>query len=211
MERTQFGRWRSFRSRLCTIRSLTDGSFLYCRNESVPNRPTVCNSRRMTRGPITREETLIRQAIFGAAAVVMIGAGARSSDWPMFGAGVVVLFVVVGASLIFELKHRAPEVSNGEGSPPIIATPVTLLTSTGTVLLTVCLSEFVLGVIQLRWVPCAVSAAAGSQALLAYLLSLAQDWGGLTARGHRRIRPFALPLTLYAVAAVLLAVNAGQF
>ena len=165
----------------------------------------------MTRVPITRDETLIRQAIFGAVALVMIGVGARSNDWPMFGAGIVVLFVVVGASVIFALKHRVPEVSNGEGLHPIIAKPVTWLTSTGTVLLTVSLFEFALGILRLRWIPCAVSAAAASQALLAYLLSVAQDWGGLTTRGHRRIRPIALPLTLYAMAVFLLAVNAGQY
>ncbi|HWU33466.1 MAG TPA: hypothetical protein VN108_11360 [Marmoricola sp.] len=165
----------------------------------------------MTRGPMAKDEALTREALLGAGGVVLIGLGVRSNDWPMFGAGVAVLVVVVGASVIFALKHRVPTVSSGEGLRTIIARPPTWLTSTGSVLLIASLFELGLGVTQLRWVPCVVSVAAASQALLAYLLSVAQDWGGLTTRGRRRLRPFALPLTLCAMAVVLLAVNLGQF
>jgi hypothetical protein len=157
------------------------------------------------------DETLTREALLGAAGVVLIGLGVRSNDWPMFGAVVAVLVVVVGASVIFALKHRVPAVSSDEGLRAMIARPPTWLTSTGSVLLATGLFEFALGVVQLRWVPCVVSVAATSQALLAYLLSVAQDWGGLTTRGRRRLGPFALPLTLYAMAVVLLALNLGQF
>lgn len=160
---------------------------------------------------MTTDRVLTRQAILSAVGVVLIGVGVRSNDWPIFGAGVVVMFAVVPASVIFARRFRDSDRSSGGGLRTAIAKPVTSLTLTGVVLLTACVAEFALGVLELRWVPCAVSVAAASQSSLAYVLSATAGSNRSTPRRRTRFgRIERLALSLYAMAVVLLAVNVGQ-
>ena len=160
---------------------------------------------------MTLAQAMNRHAIVLTVGVVLIGVGVRSTDWPMFGAGAIVLLIVAPASMFFAVKVRVPQVSRGNGLPTIIAKPVTPLTLTGIVLLTACLVEFALGLFEMRWMACALSVAAASQASLAYVISAAQrSRRPASGRRPRFGRVERLALSLYAMAALLLAVNVGQ-